>query len=79
MRSSTLFADEIFDLDIHKIPHWKNVYAHSHFDVRFLIHASHHQMIQNSEESHDLRWIDFSEIKKVAPDASVLRLVEKTI
>jgi 8-oxo-dGTP pyrophosphatase MutT (NUDIX family) len=78
LSSFTLFADYIFDLDIHKIPTWKNIPEHYHFDIRFIIHADYEQRTQVSHESHDLRWFDFDQINQTTQDASILRLVEKT-
>ena len=72
-----LFSEEIFDLDIHEIPMWKSIPSHYHYDVRFLIYANSHQPLIPNDESNDLRWIDFSEVSKVAPNDSVIRLLEK--
>jgi 8-oxo-dGTP pyrophosphatase MutT (NUDIX family) len=72
-----IFSEEIFDLDIHEIPMWKSIPSHYHYDVRFLIYANSQQPLIPNDESNDLRWIDFSEVSKVAPDDSVIRLLEK--
>ena len=78
LRSYKLMDKQIFDLDIHTIPHWNGIPEHKHFDVRFLIHADKEEAIQVSEESNDLQWFDFSEVKKTAADQSIIRLVDKS-
>lgn len=55
-----LVSDDIFDIDIHLIAAYKNIPAHYHFDVRFLMRASDKsEEIKISNESDDLKW--FSE------------------
>lgn len=55
-----LVSDDIFDIDIHLIAAYKNIPAHYHFDVRFLMRASNKsEEIKISNESDDLKW--FSE------------------
>ena len=73
-----VFKDYIFDLDIHKIPAWKDVPEHLHYDVRFLIFTDSTQAIKVSEESNDIAWFDLEKLAQVSTDHSVLRLAEKT-
>ncbi|MDA0350491.1 MAG: NUDIX hydrolase [Verrucomicrobia bacterium] len=77
LKDFRIFSEEIFDLDIHKIPQWKTVPAHYHYDVRFLIYANSQQPIAMSGESNALRWFDFSGISEMTPDASVIRMAGK--
>lgn len=64
-----LVSNDIFDIDIHLIHAYKNVPAHYHFDVRFLMRASNkNEKIKISNESNDLKW--FSEL----PEGSGVRL-----
>lgn len=65
----------IFDLDIHAIPAHKNVPAHEHYDVRFLIVADENATIQQNHESKDIRWFA---LNAVPGDASMLRMAMKT-
>ena len=73
-----LFGETIFDLDIHQIPTWKDVSAHLHYDVRFLVHADSKQAIHLSSESNDLAWFKLHRLAEITTDDSVLRLAEKT-
>ncbi|GJM26314.1 MAG: NUDIX hydrolase [Phycisphaerae bacterium] len=66
----------IFDLDIHTIPPHKNVPAHEHFDVRFLLQANCDKLTV-SDESHDLGWFDASELEKMDLDHSIYRMRRK--
>jgi 8-oxo-dGTP pyrophosphatase MutT (NUDIX family) len=73
-----IIDDNIFDLDIHRIPERKDMPAHDHYDIRILLQASENQKIIVSEESHDVQWIKLSEINQYTTEKSVLRMVEKT-
>ena len=48
----------IFDIDIHKIPEYKGIPAHIHYDIRFLLQVTSDEEGIHNEESHDLLWID---------------------
>jgi len=68
---------EIFDVDVHAIPARKDVPAHFHHDVRFLLRAPAGAVIVKSEESYDVRWVPMEEVPSLASDASVLRMAQK--
>ncbi|MFM8911310.1 MAG: NUDIX hydrolase [Flammeovirgaceae bacterium] len=68
---------EIFDIDIHLIPERKDFPAHYHYDVRFLLVAKDGQSVVVSDESHDVRWFAFHQIKDLTNERSVLRMVDK--
>jgi 8-oxo-dGTP pyrophosphatase MutT (NUDIX family) len=69
----------IYDLDRHLIPEHKGVPAHWHYDVRYVIHATHEDVVV-SDESHALAWRD---IEAMAADSSIewslRRMAEKWI
>lgn len=46
----------LFDLDRHWIPQHKDVPAHWHYDVRYVVRAGEHEDFVVSDESHDLQW-----------------------
>ena len=71
-------SDDIFDLDVHRIPARKQDPEHFHFDVRFLLIANGSEEYIVSEESHDLAWVRLSEIRDFTNGESILRMVEKT-
>jgi len=66
-----------FDIDLHQIPQRPDFPAHYHYDVRFLFEADPGELIQVSEESHDVKWIRFTELEKYSQERSILRMKEK--
>jgi hypothetical protein len=55
--SIALLSNEIFDLGVHLIQEYKEIPAHYHYDVRFLLKATNeNEEIQISDESSDLGW-----------------------
>ncbi len=71
------FQHEIFDLDIHLIPKYKNTEAHYHFDVRFALKADSSEQFKVSEESHDLSWIKINALEEVTTETSMIRMKKK--
>jgi 8-oxo-dGTP pyrophosphatase MutT (NUDIX family) len=72
-------SESIFDLDVHLIPARKDEPAHYHYDVRYLLEADRHIPLTISEESRELAWVPLQEIGDLAPDASMQRMVAKTL
>ncbi len=66
---------EIFDVDIHEIPPFKDIPAHYHFDVRFLLRADDAEMPRHNQESNQVKWIDLVDISQYTDEESVLRMV----
>lgn len=67
-------SQEIFDLDIHQIPEFKDIPTHYHFDVRFLLRADDSEQPNRNEESNDVRWTELADIHKYTDEESVLRM-----
>lgn len=70
-------SDEIFDIDIHRIPERpaKGEPAHYHYDIRYLLQAPH-ERFSISPESDDLAWWsadDFAANRAIL-DEAVLRM-----
>lgn len=65
---------EVFDVDIHGIPRFKDVPAHYHYDVRFLFEADDREHPERNDESNEIAWIDLAEISKYTDEESVLRM-----
>ena len=63
----------IFDIDIHAIP---GPCAY-HYDIRYLLQAPANAKYLVSDESHDLSWVPFDDIKNYSSEQSILRLNEK--
>ena len=65
---------EVFDVDIHEIPQFKDIPAHYHFDVRFLLCADDSEQPCRNEESNEVKWIDLTDIHTYTEEESVSRL-----
>ncbi|MEC5127969.1 NUDIX hydrolase [Verrucomicrobiales bacterium BCK34] len=70
---------EIFDLDIHGIPARKEEPSHFHYDVRFLIQNSADNNYIVSEESHDLAWVEMSDLEEYTDEWSMRRMRDKAL
>jgi 8-oxo-dGTP pyrophosphatase MutT (NUDIX family) len=78
LRDLTVEADQIFDIDRHRIPARKADPEHWHYDVRYVVRAGSDERFVVSEESHDLAWRDLDELLADAGlDASVQRMARK--
>jgi 8-oxo-dGTP pyrophosphatase MutT (NUDIX family) len=73
------------DVDVHLIPERSTATgelidpAHEHHDIRFLLVAPPNDVVQVSDESHDVRWFTPEEIKQLDTDESVLRMLRKVV
>ncbi|MCS7042057.1 MAG: NUDIX hydrolase [Bryobacteraceae bacterium] len=72
-------SEAIFDVDAHDIPARGAEPAHVHYDIRYLAEAPLSCQPVVSPESREVRWVPLEEIARLGTDASVLRLVEKTL
>ena len=70
-------SEDIFDIDIHRIPARKNEPEHLHYDVRFLVRHEGDGDYVVSEESHDLAWVTVDRIDEVTTEESMLRMADK--
>lgn len=70
----------IFDLDRHRIPAWRDVPEHWHYDVRYVVRATGSEAFTVSDESHDLAWREIAGLAgDPEADASVRRMARKWI
>lgn len=53
---------DIFDLDAHPFPARDGMPEHTHFDVRYVIRHTGDGSYTVSDESHDLAWVDITEV-----------------
>lgn len=75
----TPVCHQIFDLDIHFIPEYKNVVGHLHYDIRFALKAPQRKF-DVSEESHDLAWISIAALAAdPTTNESLSRMAKKWI
>ena len=74
-----LVSADIFDLGVHLIPQYKNVPAHYHYDIRFLLRASNsNEKIIMSDESTDLGWFsDAPEDNLEEANRDLIRMIRK--
>jgi len=70
-------SDQIFDIDIHSIPAYKNIPAHDHYDVRFLLRVASNEDYTINHESLQMKW--FSQDVDALPTdhPSIVRMFNK--
>lgn len=66
-----------FDCDVHAIPARKDEGEHFHFDLRYLCVLDDALPLCRNEESHDLRWLDLTEARRLTNEPSMLRQFAK--
>ena len=72
-----VLSSDIFDIDVHLIPAYKQELAHLHYDVRFLLRASNTTLFVKNSESKELRWCSNDLNLFPTRDASILRMLKK--
>lgn len=77
VKNFSVLNDGIFDIDIHPIPKRKDMAAHDHYDVRFLVEADRSEPLIITEESHDLAWIEIEKLATYNDSPSLARMAEK--
>lgn len=70
-------SDQIFDIDVHRIPARREVPAHLHWDVRYALRAAGGETFRVSDESHALEWIEIKNLSAVTPEESMRRMAAK--
>ena len=75
----TPLQNGIFDIDIHTIPANSKDDTHFHYDVRYAFVQDGSQVIDVSDESHDVKWISLENlVEKYDCGRSIMRMVEKS-
>ena len=69
-------SDEIFSIDIHKIPARKDEPEHYHYDISFLLIAGTKDY-EVSEESEDLRWVPIFDPKNVVYERTLQNMMTR--
>ena len=77
IKNFTILSENIFDLDIHKIPKYHLAPEHFHFDVRFILETNIQEKIIVSDESHDVSWVKKNEVLNKNPEKSISRMMSK--
>lgn len=75
---ATINADPVlFDVDIHLIPAHKDIDAHFHYDVRYLLVADPTTKIEGNDESNAVEWIPLERVGAYNDSESIMRMVRK--
>lgn len=70
----------VFDVDVHLIPaNKKGMPDHFHYDIRFFFTTDFPHDMVVSEESLDLAWVPLSQAIEISANASIARMVNKTL
>lgn len=77
LKSIVPLSEEIFDIDIHRIPENPKEEAHFHYDVRFALEAQVCEKVTVSLESHDLSWTSILGLHEQSDETSILRMRQK--
>lgn len=63
----------IFDIDIHEIPGA----CRFHYDIRYIFQAPKDAQFHVSDESHNLAWVDLSNLDAYTKERTIHRMAEK--
>ena len=77
LRNINFLQKEIFVLDIHLVPLYKNNKEHWHYDLRSLLQERSLQKIKKNSESQNIQWVKFEAIKNYTKEKSILRMLYK--
>jgi 8-oxo-dGTP pyrophosphatase MutT (NUDIX family) len=78
LRTLRLISDDLYDIDVHRIPARGAEPEHDHYDLRFALEADPREPLRGNEESHAVRWIALDDLEQYAVDDSVRRLAVKS-
>jgi 8-oxo-dGTP pyrophosphatase MutT (NUDIX family) len=78
LRTLRMIGEDIYDIDVHRIPARANEPEHDHYDLRFALEADPREPLVGNAESHDVRWIALTDLEHYGIDDSVRRLAAKT-
>lgn len=66
------------DVDVHRIPERKDVPAHDHLDVRYVVVAPADARVERDvDETHDARWFTWDELDALQTDHAFRRMMAK--
>lgn len=70
----------IFDVDNHLIPQKRDVPAHVHYDIRFLVTVEKGaESLPGNSEVNSIQWIKLEDVIRYNSEDSIMRMVKKTI
>lgn len=70
-------SQNIFDLDIHRIPARGTEAAHAHYDVRFAVQTVTTDCYRASDESYALCWVPIVRLSDTTQEPAMLRMQRK--
>ena len=74
----SVVSDKIFDLDIHRIPQYKDIPPHYHYDIRYIFTSKMNpDIVVVSEESKDVAWISKDDVLNKNDEQSIKRMLIK--
>jgi hypothetical protein len=79
LKSVAPITDKIFDIGVHKIPKYKSVEEHYHYDVRFLLKSTCDDVLVKNEESNDIRWFRADHKYLPTQNSDVVRMLSKCL
>ena len=65
------------DLDIHEIPPYKEVPAHFHYDVIYLLRSLQPELLEASDESEAVAWFTWERARELCPEPNLQRCFAK--
>lgn len=68
---ATITEENLLDVDIHRIPEYKGIREHDHYDLRFLV------LTKKEEVPEGLQWIELGDLAHFTKEPSILRMIEK--
>lgn len=71
--------EDIFDIDILLVPEYKQIPAHFHYDVRFLLQVRSDEDAVLNIESKELRWVGKDRAELPTDEPSVVRMFNKWV
>ncbi|HEX2946114.1 MAG TPA: NUDIX hydrolase [Clostridia bacterium] len=77
LTSLKFMSDNIFDIDVHRIPAKGEKPEHYHYDIRFLLEADEREEITVSQESKDVKWVELDKIEQFNDSESIVRMKKK--
>ncbi len=77
LESLRLLSQDIYDIDVHKIPKTNNEPGHKHYDIRFIFEACECELLKINHESSDLKWVLMRDLESYTTNQSIIRLREK--
>ena len=72
-----VLSQDIFHIDVHLVPKFKEVPAHYHYDIRYLLQVKTNTPFVISDESIDLKWFSLDDFKSLGCNHSVESMVKK--